>query len=82
MSDLSFIRTASVDRDGLTFRADLLIAPDYCLETVEVYDGDIIIDTAHTASFATSNLGRADKGEYTRVMCASVADAWLRARRT
>jgi hypothetical protein len=80
MTDLSFIRTAEVSRNGMTFKANLLIASDYCLETVEVYKGDVLLDTAHNASFETRNLGPADKGEYTRVMCASIADAWFRNR--
>lgn len=78
MSSLSFIRTAEVNRSGMTFKANLLIASDYCLETVEVYKGDVLLETAHHASFETRNLGSSDKGEYTSVMCASIADQWMR----
>lgn len=68
---------AKVERRGYRFVATLYVTGGECSEFVRLYahGGS---EQIHWAEFPLRNLGDADRDEYTRVMCASIADEWMR----
>lgn len=68
---------ASTERAGYRFVATMWESGGTCYEEVWRHaHGERMRE--HQASFDSGNLGNASREEYVRVMCASVADAWIR----
>lgn len=71
--------THKLERNGITFRADLSEESGGCVEQVFAFDASGNgLGQLHGAMFPSSNLGSASREEYTRVMLASVADNYFR----
>lgn len=68
-------------RSGYTFRADLVEDGDRCVEQVHAFAADGAgLGLLHSASFSGARLGAACREEYTRVMCDSAAERFIRSR--
>ncbi len=67
----------TITKNGETFCARLDASLREYVEHVQRKAGGVW-ELVHSAQFPARNLGGADRAEYTRVMCASVADAWFR----
>ena len=79
MSD-SKTYTATTERNGITFRADMAETRSTCTEQVHAFDTrtGAGLGLIHGASFASSCLGSADRGEYVRTMLFSTVDGYFR----